>query len=271
MAALHEVIRRVAPSPAPVLVTGESGTGKELVARALHETGPRRSRPFVAVSCGALPSDRLQSELFGHLRGAFPGAGAARRGLFVEADGGTLFLDEIGDMPAELQAKLLRVLENGEVRAVGSDAVRRVDVRVVAATNQRLDLDSLRFRSDLFFRLAVVRISVPPLRERLEDVPALVEHFVARSRARNPSSHARRVSLAVLARLAARSWPGNVRELENLVERLVLLAPGEEIGLDDLDPPFDGAGSAPEPASPDQPADSPGPEGGVAAARSASR
>ena len=245
MAALHELIRKLAPSPAPVLVTGESGTGKELVARALHASGPRSARPFVAVSCNSLDPDRLLSELFGHTRGAFPGAVAARRGLFVEADGGTLFLDEIGDMPAELQAKLLRVLEDGEVRAVGSDTVRRVDVRVVAATNQRLAADTGRFRSDRYFRLNVLRIAVPPLRDRREDVPALVERFFERSRARNPGARARRLTPKALRHLQAHAWPGNVRELENLIEQLVLLTPGEEVGLESLDPGIAGVGPSP--------------------------
>jgi two-component system response regulator HydG len=234
---LREIILKVAPSPAPVLITGESGTGKELVARALHRAGPRRDEPFVAVNCTALPETLLESELFGHTRGAFSGATAPRRGLFVEADGGTLFLDEIGDMPPALQAKLLRVLQDGDVRPVGSDTLRRVDVRVIAATNQNLDrrVQAGQFRSDLFFRLDVVNIHVPPLRERREDVPDLVQWFLTRARRRNPAAKARRVSTAVVDRLASHSWPGNVRELENLVERLVILAPEEEIGPADVD------------------------------------
>jgi two-component system response regulator HydG len=199
----------------------------------------------VVVSCNSLAPDRLLSELFGHTRGALPGAEGARRGLFVEADGGTLFLDEIGDMPAELQAKLLRVLEDGEVRAVGSDTVRRVDVRVVAATNQRLPVDTGRFRQDLFFRLNVLRVAVPPLRERREDVPALVEHFLARSRARYPGARARRFTPEALRHLQAHAWPGNVRELENLVEQVVLLTPGEDVGLEALDPGIAGVGPSP--------------------------
>ena len=247
MVALHDLIRKVAPSPAPVLITGESGSGKELVARALHGSSPRASRPFVAMSCNALAEDRLQSELFGHTRGAFPGGTTPRRGLFVEADGGTLFLDEISDMPAELQAKLLRVLDDGEVRAVGSDTLRRVDVRIVAATNQPLEkhVESGRFRSDLFFRLNVVRIPVPPLRERREDIPELVERFLARARARNAAARARRFSAEALNRLQAHSWPGNVRELENLVERLVILCAEEEIPPESLDPLSFGVGPSP--------------------------
>ncbi len=237
MRALRELIARVAPSPAPVLVQGESGTGKELVARALHDGSARREGSFVAVNCTALPESLLESELFGHTRGAFSGATAPRRGLFVEADGGTLLLDEIGDMPPPLQAKLLRVIQDGEVRAVGSDTIRRVDVRIVAATNQDLEkrVASGRFRSDLFFRLNVVSVTVPPLRERRDDIPALVEHFLARARGRNRAASARRVVPEVLERLAQHAWPGNVRELENLVERLVILSAGEEVGIADLE------------------------------------
>ncbi|MFH0902624.1 MAG: sigma-54 dependent transcriptional regulator, partial [Pseudomonadota bacterium] len=172
---LFDLIERVAPSPAPVLVRGESGSGKELVARALHFEGPRRERPFVIVNCTALPESLLESELFGHTRGAFTGALAARRGLFVEADGGTLFLDEIGDMAPALQAKLLRAIEVGEVRAVGADSDRKVDVRVVAATHRDLEeyVRSGKFRADLFYRLNVVSLQVPPLRDRAEDIPLL--------------------------------------------------------------------------------------------------
>ncbi len=237
MQALRDMIARVAPSSAPVLITGESGTGKELVARGLHDASARHEQPFVAVNCTAIPESLLESELFGHTRGAFSGATAARRGLFAESDGGTLFLDEIGDMPPALQAKMLRVLQNGEVRAVGSDAVRRVDVRVIAATNQDLEqrVEAGQFRSDLYFRLNVVSLPVPPLRTRREDVPELARVFVERSRRRNPASRARRLSSEVLERFRAYHWPGNVRELENLVERLVILSQAEEIGVEDLD------------------------------------
>jgi len=237
MHALREMIMKVAPSPAPVLITGESGTGKELVARSLHAGSGRRDQPFVAVNCTALPESLLESELFGHTRGAFSGATAPRRGLFSQADGGTLFLDEIGDMPAALQAKLLRVLQDGEVRAVGSDTVRRVDVRSVAATNQEIEkrVAAGRFRSDLFFRLNVVSVAVPPLRERRCDIPELVECFIRRARDRNPGAKARHMSAEAIERLAAHTWPGNVRELENLVERVVILATDEEIGVDALD------------------------------------
>jgi two-component system response regulator HydG len=234
--ALKELIAKVAPSPAPVLVTGESGTGKELVARALHGESPRGERPFVAVNCTALPESLLESELFGHTRGAFSGATAPRRGLFVEADGGTLFLDEIGDMPAPLQAKMLRVLQDGHVRPVGSDTLRSVDVRIIAATNQDLAkrVETGQFRADLFFRLNVVSIAVPPLRERAEDIPELVQAFLARARRRNPAARGRRISKAAVERLAGHGWPGNVRELENFIERLVILSVHEEIGADEL-------------------------------------
>ncbi|HZI08762.1 MAG TPA: sigma-54 dependent transcriptional regulator [Myxococcus sp.] len=238
MRALYELIERVAHSGAPVLLRGESGTGKELVARALHFEGARAAGPFVAVNCTALPHQLLESELFGHLKGAFTGATSARRGLFVEADQGSLFLDEIGDMPLELQARLLRVLEDGEVRAVGADASRKVDVRIIAATHQDLDarVREGRFRADLFYRLNVVTLRLPPLRERREDIPLLVEHFTARARVRNPRSRMQAVAPEVVSALAAMPWPGNVRELENLIERLVVLAPSETAGMDDLRP-----------------------------------
>jgi two-component system, NtrC family, response regulator HydG len=236
MRALYERMERVAAAAVPVLVRGESGTGKELVARALHFEGPRRDRPFVAINCTALPESLLESELFGHAKGSFTGATAGRRGLFVEADGGTLFLDEIGDMPPALQAKLLRAIEEGEVRAVGSDASRTVDVRIVAATHQDLEerIRAGQFRSDLYYRLNVLSLSVPPLRERPEDVPLLVERFLARARERNPASRVVRFAPALISRLAACRWPGNVRELENVVERIVVLGEREEAGVEEL-------------------------------------
>ncbi|WP_375769599.1 sigma-54 dependent transcriptional regulator [Archangium gephyra] len=236
MRTLYELVERVAHSPAPVLVRGESGSGKELVARALHFEGPRKEGPFVAVNCTAIPNALLESELFGHVKGSFTGATTPRRGLFLEADGGTLFLDEIGDMAPELQAKLLRVLEDGEVRAVGADASRKVDVRVVAATHQELEVRVRegRFRQDLFYRLNVVPLLVPPLRERREDIPLLVEHFVAQSRKRNPRARLSGFSPEALATLAAAPWPGNVRELENLVERLAVVTVQETVDLPTL-------------------------------------
>jgi two-component system response regulator HydG len=230
MQKLYKLLERVAQSQAPVLIRGESGTGKERVARAIHFEGPRKGAAFVAINCTALPENLLESELFGHVRGAFTGATAARRGLFVEADGGTLVLDEIGDMPPALQAKLLRVLEEGEVRAVGSDAARKVDVRIIAATHQDLEerVRAAAFRQDLYYRLNVVPVVVPPLRERVEDVPLLAEHFLQRARERNPTSPVAKLLPEALAVLGRWSWPGNVRELENLIERLVV------IGLDDM-------------------------------------
>jgi two-component system response regulator HydG len=237
MRALATLIARVAPSPAPVLIRGESGTGKELVARALHAAGPRRDGPFVAVNCTALPEALLESELFGHVRGAFTGATATRAGLFVEASGGTLFLDEIGDMAPSLQAKLLRVVQLGEVRAVGSDDGQAIDVRLVSATHRDLEarVAAGEFREDLYYRLDVVPIRLPPLRERSEDIPALVAHFFAQSCARNPHSPARRLAPELVAALAREPWPGNVRELENHVERMVVMAAGPRLGVDALD------------------------------------
>jgi two-component system, NtrC family, response regulator HydG len=236
MQALFDLVERLSQADAPVLIRGESGTGKELVARALHYQGARREGPFVAVNCTALPASLLESELFGHVKGAFTGATAARRGLFVEADGGTLFLDEIGDMAADLQARLLRVLEDGEVRAVGADGTRRVDVRVVAATHQELEarVKDGRFRRDLFYRLDVAPLVVPPLRERPEDIPLLVQHFLQRARERNPRSVVRTFSPELAAALGRMPWPGNVRELENMVERLVLFGKEEELGAEAL-------------------------------------
>jgi two-component system, NtrC family, response regulator HydG len=233
---LYSLIERVALSAAAVLIRGESGSGKELVARALHEAGPRRDRPFLAINCTALPESLLESELFGHTRGAFTGATSARAGLFVEASGGTLFLDEIGDMAPTLQAKLLRVVQQGEVRPVGSDESRAVDVRVIAATHQNLEqhVSAGSFRQDLFYRLNVVPIVVPPLRERLEDIPLLVDHFLAAARARNPHSPVAGLEPEVMTALTRYPWLGNVRELENLIERLVVVATTSEIGLSEL-------------------------------------
>ncbi len=233
---LYALVERIALSSSAVLINGESGTGKELVARALHAAGPRRERPFVAINCTALPEALLESELFGHTRGAFTGATSARAGLFVEANGGTLFLDEIGDMPLALQGKLLRVLQQGEVRAVGSDESRIVDVRIVAATHQDLERRAKEggFRQDLYYRLNVVPVTVPPLRQRLDDVPILLEHFLEAARARNPHSPVQRIAPEVVTALSRYPWPGNVRELENLIERLVVVGTTAELGLGDL-------------------------------------
>jgi two-component system response regulator HydG len=224
MQTLFTLIERIAQVASPALVLGETGTGKELVARALHHGGPRAAGPFVAVNCAAVPESLLESELFGHTRGAFTGATQARRGLFLDADGGTLLLDEIGELSPALQARLLRVLESGEIRALGSDAVRTVDVRVVAATHRPLSdlVHRGEFREDLYFRLKVLPIVLPPLRERGDDIRLLAEHFLSRSRERSPQSTARAFSADAIAALLAHPWPGNVRELQHLIERLVV-------------------------------------------------
>ncbi len=237
MQAVFGLCERVAMSSAPVLVRGESGTGKELVARGIHLHGPRRDAAFVPVNCTALPDHLLESELFGHVRGAFTGATAPRRGLFVEADGGTLLLDEIGDMDTQLQAKVLRVVEDGEVRPVGADASQKVDVRLIAATNQDLEqmIADGRFREDLFYRLNVVPVEIPPLRDRPEDIPELVALFLDRALQRNPHSPVRELTPELLAALGRRRWTGNVRELENLIERLVVVSAAPVLGLDDLE------------------------------------
>ncbi len=224
MQQLRALIARVADATSSVLISGETGTGKELVAQAIHAGGPRAERPFVAVNCAALPEQLLESELFGYARGAFTGAASARRGLFVEAEEGTIFLDEIGDLPLPLQGKLLRVLQSGEVRPVGSETTRTVNVRCIAATHMDLAVlvEKGLFREDLFFRLDVLRIVVPPLRERSQDIPVLVERFLRKSLA--GTSHSILVGFEPEAFdfLATCSWPGNVRQLENLVERLVV-------------------------------------------------
>jgi DNA-binding NtrC family response regulator len=235
MQRLFELIRRTAPSEGRVLVTGENGTGKELVARALHEQSRRKAGPFVKLNCAAVPAELIESELFGHERGAFTGAVAARRGRFEQADGGTLFLDEVGDMPPAMQAKVLRVLQEGEFERVGGHQTLKVDVRVVAATNRDLpaEVKAGRFREDLFYRLAVVPIHAPPLRERREDVPELAARFLAEACERNGRRPMRLSREAVLV-LQGHEWPGNVRELRNLVERLAILCDGPEIGADDV-------------------------------------
>jgi transcriptional regulator with GAF, ATPase, and Fis domain len=222
-----------------VLVTGESGTGKELVARALHYNSRRADRPLVTVNCGAIPEELLESELFGHVRGAFTNAVSHRQGRFALAHGGTIFLDEIGDMSPSLQVKLLRVLQERTFEPVGSSKSISVDVRVVAATNQDLQLAirEKRFREDLYYRLNVIPIEVPPLRERREDIPLLVQHFLKTMNAEKGRSVSG-FSDACMERLLAFEWPGNVRELENLVERLVILRGEGEIGPEDLPPPF---------------------------------
>jgi two-component system response regulator HupR/HoxA len=231
-----ELARKVLDGDTTVLLTGETGTGKELFARLIHDNGRRRTKNFVAQNCGALPESLLESELFGHARGAFTGATAERRGLFEEAHGGTIFLDEVGEMSPAMQLRLLRVVQEGELRRVGETVTRRVDVRVIAATNADLEAEAIAgtFRKDLFYRLNVFPIDLPPLRERAGDIPVLAEHFLAlyRTRARRavPS-----ISPEAMARLRAYPFPGNVRELENEIERAVALAnPGEAISPEHL-------------------------------------
>jgi two-component system response regulator AtoC len=229
------IAHKVAKHPSTVLITGESGSGKELIARLIHDSGPRASAPFVAVNCGAIPEQLLETELFGHARGAFTGAVDHRRGLFEEASGGTIFLDEIGELPVALQVKLLRALQEGEVRRVGDNASRAVDVRVVAATSRDLESDvrSGRFREDLFYRVNVVRLQLPPLRERREDIPDLVRHFIATFNARLGLAITG-VTPAAMRWLMDHAWPGNVRELENVVERAMVLADGVQIDVTQL-------------------------------------
>jgi two-component system response regulator AtoC len=225
-------VDRLAPVHTTVLITGESGTGKELIARALHERSPRASQPFVAVNCGAIPAGLIESELFGHAKGAFTDARTAKRGLFSEADGGTLFLDEVGELPLPAQVKLLRVLQEGEIRPLGETRSERVDVRVIAATLRDLGklVERGEFREDLYYRLNVVNLRVPPLRERREDIPLLARAFLHRfNRQLNREPPVQDLSPETEALMAAYSWPGNVRELENAMERAVLLTDGPQV------------------------------------------
>ncbi|MEQ1438986.1 nitrogen regulation protein NR(I) [Fontimonas sp. SYSU GA230001] len=242
--AMQEVFRaigRLSQSNITVLITGESGTGKELVARALHVNSPRANKPFIAINTAAIPKDLLESEFFGHERGSFTGAATQRKGRFEQADGGTLFLDEIGDMPADLQTRLLRVLQNGEFYRVGGVAPIKVDVRVIAATHQ--DLEQLvregRFREDLYHRLNVIRIRIPSLRERPEDIAQLARHFLARA-AEELKTDAKRLLPDVLQRFRQYDWPGNVRQLENVCRWLTVMAPGLDVHLQDLPPELSG-------------------------------
>jgi two-component system response regulator PilR (NtrC family) len=231
---LRDLIKRVANATTSVLITGESGTGKEMVARALHFQSPRAEEAFVVLNCGAIPENLIESELFGHIKGAFTGAIAAKEGLFRAANGGTLFLDEVGELPPPLQVKLLRVLQDRKVRPVGGSTEVEVDVRVVAATNRDVEseVEAGTFREDLFYRLNVIRIEVPPLRERPEDIPVLAEYFLEKHMA----LQGRRLEFSPEAMrwLAQQSYAGNVRELENIVERGVTLAPGNTVGREDL-------------------------------------
>ena len=236
MADVKALIAKVGPTGARVLITGENGTGKELVARALHLASPRRDRAFVEVNCAAIPSELIESELFGHMKGSFTGAFADRAGKFEQADGGTLFLDEVGDMSLSAQAKLLRVLQEGVVTRIGGSKSIEVDVRVLAATNKDLGLEIAegRFREDLLYRLNVVEIHVPPLRERPDDIPVLVTHF-AELLAMSSGISRKQFAEDAIRRLQQRPWPGNVRELRNAVERALILSPGKVVGAADID------------------------------------
>jgi len=236
MRRIHALVQRIAVTDATVLITGESGTGKEVVARILHNLSPRADRLFVPINCAAIPHDLLESELFGHARGAFTGAHTARAGMFQLADGGTVFLDEIGEIPLTLQPKLLRVLQNGEVRPVGADRSVVVNVRVIAATNKDLsqELKAGTFREDLFYRLQVIPIHLPPLRSRRSDIPLLISHFLEKSNSKY--GMAAKISSEASVYLWEYDWPGNVRELENVVERLVVLCENGQVGLSDLPP-----------------------------------
>ncbi|MEO5799563.1 MAG: sigma-54 dependent transcriptional regulator [Gemmatimonadales bacterium] len=247
---IRDLVARVAPTNARILITGDNGSGKELVARAIHEGSLRARGPFVEVNCAAIPSELVESELFGHTKGSFTGATSDAAGKFEAADGGTLFLDEIGDLALTAQAKILRALQEGVIVRVGDSRAIPVDVRVIAATNRDLagEISQGRFREDLYFRLNVMPIHVPPLRDRLEDIPALVSHFVA-VLGSGPGMSPKPFSGAALRRLQRRRWAGNVRELRNAVERLLILAPGAEVTEEDVDlvlPPESGTLVAPD-------------------------
>jgi two-component system nitrogen regulation response regulator NtrX len=232
---LMQRIEKVAPTNARVLIVGENGSGKELVARAIHAGSPRSGQPFVEVNCAAIPSELIESELFGHMKGSFTGAFADRSGKFEQADGGTLFLDEVGDMSAATQAKVLRALQEGVVTRIGASKSIKVDVRVIAATNKALEeeISAGRFREDLYYRLNVVPIQVPPLRDRRVDIPVLVEHFKAEL-TRSLGATPKRFGAEAVQALSGRDWPGNVRELKNAVERLLILAPGDTVTAGDV-------------------------------------
>jgi two-component system response regulator AtoC len=235
MKGLHLQIDRVAKTSATVLITGESGTGKELVARAIHTHSPRRDKPFIPINCSTIPEPMIESELFGHLRGSFTGALRDKKGLVEEANHGTLFLDETGDLSLPMQVKLLRLLQEGEYKAVGANVIRKVDIRFIGATNQNLQekIRNGEFREDLFYRLNVFNIHLTPLRERTEDIPLLCQHFLQKY----CLLHGKRVSGfsgRVMAHLVSQEWPGNVRQLENTIERGVIMAAGEELRLSDI-------------------------------------
>ena len=238
MQEVFRVVEQVAPARSTILITGESGTGKELIAKAIHEASLRVTKPFVTVNSSNIPTELLESELFGHTRGAFTGAIAAKKGLFEVADGGSIFLDEIGDIPPETQVRLLRVIQEREFTALGDTSPRRVDVRIIAATN--IDLkEAVRqgmFREDLYYRLSVVPIELPPLRDRREDVLPLAQHFIRKYNEENGRQVSEQIAPEVLSLLENYSWPGNVRELENAIERAVVIAPGDEVSRECLRP-----------------------------------
>ena len=246
MQSLRRLIERAAPSDMPILILGENGTGKELVARAVHDLSPRRANPFVKMNCAAVPAELIESELFGHEKGDFSGALDQRRGRFEQADGGTLFLDEIGDMSPSMQAKLLRVLQDGEITRVGGTGVVRVDVRLISATNRDLDalLSEDRFREDLYYRINTVTIRTPPLREHASDVPALAAHFVAAASRRNHWKP-RRLAADALELLRQQPWKGNVRELRNVIERVLILTDADPVAAADVRLALPAAAGAP--------------------------
>jgi len=231
IAQVFALVRKVADTEATVLITGESGTGKELVARAIHEQSSRRASPFISINCAAIPHDLLESELFGHLKGAFTGAIRDQRGKFQQADGGTVFLDEVGELPLKMQPKLLRVLQEKEIEPVGSGRIQKIDVRVVAATNREIEeaVATGSFRADLYYRLSVIPIHLPPLRQRTADIPLLVHHFAVKA-----GFHKILFTKDVLEALSRYSWPGNVRELENAINRILILRHGDTISIEDL-------------------------------------
>ena len=252
---VNRLVRQVAAYDSNVLILGESGTGKEVVARAIHDCSPRRARPFVPINCGAIPADLLESELFGHEKGAFTGALASRKGRFELAEGGTIFLDEIGDMNPTMQVKLLRVLQERIYERVGSCSSQRCDVRVIAATHRNLEeaIERGSFREDLYYRLAVVPVEMPPLRERREDLPLLIEALATRVAAAH--RHPVRFAAATIVALQAYRWPGNVRELANLIERLSIQCDGAAVGVADLPPRYRPAGWTSAAAESAMPAD----------------